>query len=58
MEKKEVLVVDCVDCGVTFDISVEEQNWYEERGYQMPKRCNKCRKAKRNKNKNNNKGRK
>lgn len=52
MNKKEVMTVECVDCGVTFDISAEEQAWYKEKGYEFPKRCYNCRKAKRNKNKN------
>lgn len=37
----------CKECGVTFDITQEEKAWYEEKGWDLPKRCVKCRKARR-----------
>lgn len=44
--------ITCIDCGCTFSMTEEEQKWYEERGFELPKRCPECRKAKRNKNRN------
>ena len=41
----EIKTVTCKDCGVTFDIVPEEQVWYAERGWELPKRCKSCRKA-------------
>lgn len=43
--------IKCVDCGNTFSITTEEKQWYEEKGFKVPKRCKKCRerrKAERN----------
>lgn len=42
--------ITCKDCGKEFTISEQEQKWYEEKGFQMPKRCPKCRKNKRARN--------
>ena len=42
--------IKCVDCGKTFEVSADEQRWYEEKGFQMPKRCPRCRKNKRARN--------
>lgn len=39
--------IKCVDCGVIFEMSAEEQKWYLEKGFQIPKRCPECRKNKR-----------
>jgi CxxC-x17-CxxC domain-containing protein len=33
----------CVDCREPFEISVEEQRFYAERGYRQPIRCADCR---------------
>jgi len=33
----------CVGCGNTFDFTVGEQQFYEEKGYTPPKRCRECR---------------
>ena len=46
METKAV-EIKCTDCGETFEVSAEEQAWYEEKGFMLPKRCPKCRKARR-----------
>lgn len=44
----DVVTVQCKGCGVTFDISVDEQKWYENKGFgNLPKRCRKCRKERR-----------
>lgn len=39
------VVIKCQDCGITFSISEDEKKWYEEKGFEVPKRCKKCRKA-------------
>jgi DNA replicative helicase MCM subunit Mcm2 (Cdc46/Mcm family) len=33
----------CQDCGQEFVFSESEQKFYEERGFQDPKRCKPCR---------------
>jgi CxxC-x17-CxxC domain-containing protein len=33
----------CVDCGVQFTFSARDQAFYQERGYQAPRRCKVCR---------------
>ena len=33
----------CVDCGAQFVFSVRDQAFYQERGYQAPRRCKVCR---------------
>ena len=45
--------VVCKDCGVTFDITPGEQEFYLERGWELPKRCKKCRQANKAKKKQN-----
>ena len=36
-------LVTCVDCGAQFTISARDQAFYQERGYQAPRRCKTCR---------------
>jgi len=36
----------CSDCGQSFTFSVEDQTFFQERGYSTPKRCKLCRQAK------------
>lgn len=36
----------CSDCGQEFAFSGEEQEFFRERGYSIPKRCKPCRQAK------------
>ncbi len=36
----------CVDCGGTFLWSAYDQAYYREKGYAEPKRCDRCREAK------------
>ena len=44
MEDKTLV---CVDCGEEFVFTVGEQEFYKEKGFENdPKRCPKCRKAK------------
>jgi CxxC-x17-CxxC domain-containing protein len=38
--------IDCFDCGITFIFTVEEQQDYQAKGrFNAPKRCPKCRQA-------------
>ena len=38
--------IQCFDCGVSFTFSVEEQEFFESKGYTNdPKRCPECRQA-------------
>ena len=46
-KENKVIKVACMDCGTLFEVSEEEQKWYEEKGYKIPKRCQQCRKARR-----------
>ena len=36
-------LVTCVDCGAQFTFSARDQAFYQERGYQAPRRCKNCR---------------
>lgn len=45
------IVVECIDCGEQFTISVSEQLFMNEKGFSLPKRCKKCREYKREKSK-------
>lgn len=39
----------CADCGNEFDFTVREQEFYQEKGFENePKRCQDCRRAKKN----------
>lgn len=49
MEKQELVQV-CKDCGNEFTITVSEQNFYESKQLALPKRCESCRKARKNAN--------
>ncbi|HEY3325421.1 MAG TPA: zinc-ribbon domain containing protein [Planctomycetota bacterium] len=35
--------VTCVDCGAQFTFTARDQQFYQERGYQAPRRCKTCR---------------
>ena len=35
--------LSCVDCGAQFTFSARDQAFYQERGYQAPRRCKTCR---------------
>lgn len=37
--------LQCVECGQSFDFSAEDQEFYSSRGFSEPKRCPKCRAA-------------
>lgn len=42
-----VIKQKCLECGETFEIAEEEQNWYKEKDYKLPKRCKSCRSLRR-----------
>jgi CxxC-x17-CxxC domain-containing protein len=42
-EQGQDKMVTCVDCGVQFTFSARDQAFYQERGYQAPRRCKTCR---------------
>lgn len=33
----------CLECGNEFEINEQEQAWYKDKGYTLPKRCKFCR---------------
>ena len=37
--------VACLDCGVSFTFSAEDQEFFAQKGYTEPKRCPSCRAA-------------
>lgn len=39
---KEII---CKDCGKEFVLTVAEQKWYKEKGFNDPVRCKECRQA-------------
>ena len=42
--------ISCQDCGKEFIFTEEEQNYYNEKGFQSPKRCKACRTARNKQN--------
>ena len=43
----EEKTIQCIDCGASFPFTVEEQEFYESKGFtNEPKRCAPCRQAK------------
>ncbi len=42
--------ISCQDCGKEFIFTEEEQNYYNEKGFQSPKRCKACRTARNRQN--------
>lgn len=45
MERKEAVRIKCQDCGEDFIFTVNDQIFYEEKGFLPPKRCKNCRNA-------------
>ena len=41
----ETRSLTCVECGAEFEFSAEDQEFYAGRGFSEPKRCPKCRAA-------------
>jgi hypothetical protein len=46
-ELTSVLERHCVECRSQFTISIEQQRWYFDREFNLPKRCSVCRKVRR-----------
>ena len=42
----------CLDCGARFDLTPIQQSFFVGRGLELPKRCDRCRAARRHMNKN------
>jgi hypothetical protein len=42
-------VLECVECGEKYTITANQKAWFIEKGFVIPKRCDKCRKAKKEK---------
>lgn len=38
--------IKCVDCGTVFKMEDGEVKWFEDKGFELPKRCPDCRAAK------------
>lgn len=38
-------IIVCKDCGKEFIVTVGEQEFYIEKGFDLPKRCQSCREA-------------
>lgn len=36
-------LITCVDCGAQFSFSARDQAFYQQRGFQAPRRCRSCR---------------
>ncbi len=47
MENVADKTIACCDCGREFDFSAGEQKFYHEKGLREPRRCQQCRRAKR-----------
>lgn len=39
-------LITCVQCNTEFEFSAKEQQFYENKGFNPPKRCPQCRKNK------------
>lgn len=42
-------VIKCQDCGEEFIFSENDQKFYQEKGFQPPKRCKNCRNIRKDK---------
>jgi hypothetical protein len=40
----------CFDCAAPYVLTAEQQDWFHAKGYPLPKRCEGCRAAKRERN--------
>lgn len=50
MSQYEEIQSQCVDCDQEFTITSGEQEFYAEKGLNLPKRCKECRAAKKKRN--------
>ena len=50
MTEKELkdVSIKCVECEELFSFPVREQEFYKQKGFQWPRRCKKCREARKN----------
>ena len=39
----ETITLECIDCKNEFTISAGEQEFYKQKGFDLPKRCKECR---------------
>lgn len=46
MEDKKII---CKECGYEFTLTINDQEWYKEKGFTEPKRCKDCRRLRREK---------
>lgn len=49
LENGEIFVVKCRDCNNLFVQTKDEREWFLSNNLQIPKRCEKCRSARKNK---------
>lgn len=50
MSSPDDKIVKCIDCQIDFIITLGEQQFYKEKGFQQPKRCQDCRNKKKEQN--------
>jgi hypothetical protein len=43
MSREDDIVLNCRQCGEDFVFSESEQEFYKEKGFELPRRCKKCR---------------
>ena len=44
--KEIIMNIECVDCGTDFTFSAGQQAYFSKKGFDPPKRCNECKKKK------------
>jgi len=42
----ENLILACIQCQENFEFTIDEQEKFEQRGFDLPRRCPQCRKHK------------
>lgn len=50
MSSEKDVKIKCKDCGEEFVFTEKDQKFYEEKGFEPPKRCRNCRNARKDKN--------
>lgn len=50
LENGSLKIVYCSDCGQFFSLDKSEMEWYQDRGFALPKRCFSCRDKRKNQN--------
>lgn len=40
------LTIVCIQCGCEFELNSQQQDYFNSRGFDLPKRCPECRKRK------------